>query len=150
MPPHPKKYHILGLKGHWHENSLLNKHMIKAYPPYAYFTHFFVSVPLSEWTFLQNRDVNVHKNNWFFRLNFQFVSISKRNFLFYSGIAVIESKLKAISFTKSVKITKAKRNETYFWANSKKRNVLDTKKAKRWHSKPKTCFCALKTFQNEL
>jgi hypothetical protein len=76
-------------------------------------------------------DVNVHKTNSFFRLNFQFVSISKRNVLFYSGIAVIERKLKAISFTKRVKITKAKQNETYFWVNSKKQNVFDTKKVKR-------------------
>jgi hypothetical protein len=37
------------------------------------------------------KDVNVHKTNSFFRLNFQFVSISKRNVSFYSGIAVIES-----------------------------------------------------------
>jgi hypothetical protein len=56
---------------------------------------------------------------------------------------VIESQLKAISFTKSEKKTIAKQNETYFWANSKKRNVFDTKKAKR-HSKPKTCLWALK------
>jgi hypothetical protein len=44
---------------------------------------------------------------------------------------VIESQLKAILFTKSEKKTKAKQNETYFWANSKKRNVFDIKKAKR-------------------
>jgi hypothetical protein len=44
---------------------------------------------------------------------------------------VIESKLKAISFTKNVKITKARRHKTYFWVNSKKQNVFDTKKAKR-------------------
>jgi hypothetical protein len=61
----------------------------------------------------------MHKTNSFFRLNFQFVSISKRNVSFYSGIAVIESQLKAISYTKSERKTKAKRNETYFWVNSK-------------------------------
>jgi hypothetical protein len=81
--------------------------------------------------YVQNRDVNVHKTNSFFSLNFQFVSISKQHVLFYSGIAVIKRKLKAISFTKRVKITIAKRNETYFWVNSKKQNVFDTKKAKR-------------------
>jgi hypothetical protein len=43
----------------------------------------------------------------------------------------MESQLKAISFTKREKKTKAKRNETYFWVNSKKQNVFDTKKAKR-------------------
>jgi hypothetical protein len=84
----------------------------------------------SKWSLLGS-DVNVHKTNSFFRLNFQFISISKRNVWFYSGIAVIESQLKAISFTKCEKKTKAKRNETYFWVNSKKQNVFDTKKAKR-------------------
>jgi hypothetical protein len=110
------------------------------------------NVQFMEWKLVQDftvctvtvRDVNVHKTNSFFRLNFQFVSISKLNVLFYSCIAVIESQLKAISFTKSEKKTKAKWNETYFWVNSKKQNVFDTKKAKRWHSKPKTCFWALK------
>jgi hypothetical protein len=76
------------------------------------------------------RDVNVHKTNSFFSRNFQLVSISKRNVLFYSGIAVIKRKQKAISLPKRVKITTAKRSEAYFWVNSKKRNVFDTKKAK--------------------
>jgi ABC-type Na+ transport system ATPase subunit NatA len=43
-------------------------------------------------------DVNLHKTNLFFRLNFQFVSISKRNILFYPYITVIEVKIKTNLF----------------------------------------------------
>jgi hypothetical protein len=76
-------------------------------------------------------DVNVHKTNSFFGPNFQFVSITKRYDLFYSFLAVIESKIRSISFNISKKITKPKRNETNFRVQVKKRIVFDTKKAKR-------------------
>jgi hypothetical protein len=56
-------------------------------------------------------NVNVYKTNSFFRPNLQFVSISKRNVLFYSHIAVIGSKKRTIWYKKSKKINKMKRNE---------------------------------------
>jgi hypothetical protein len=43
-------------------------------------------------------DVNVHETNSFFRPNFQFVSISKRNVLFYPYITMNEMKIKTNSF----------------------------------------------------
>jgi hypothetical protein len=43
---------------------------------------------------VQYSDVNVHETNSFFRPNFQFVSISKRNVLFYPYITMIEMKIK--------------------------------------------------------
>jgi hypothetical protein len=56
-------------------------------------------------------DVNVHKTNSFLRLNFQFVSISKRNVLFYPYITVIEMKIKTNSFKNQKNKNKTKRNE---------------------------------------
>jgi hypothetical protein len=47
---------------------------------------------------IRDRDVNVHKTNSFLKLNFQFVSISKRNLLFYPYITMIETKIKTNSF----------------------------------------------------
>jgi hypothetical protein len=52
-------------------------------------------------------DVNVHKTNLFFRPNFQFVSISKRNVLFYSYITTNEMKIKTKK-TKNKKILSLK------------------------------------------
>jgi hypothetical protein len=43
-------------------------------------------------------DVNMHKTNSFLKLNFQFVSISKRNELFYPYITMIETNIKTNSF----------------------------------------------------
>jgi hypothetical protein len=43
-------------------------------------------------------DVNVHETNSFFRPNFHFVSILKRNVLFYPYITMNEMKIKTISF----------------------------------------------------
>jgi hypothetical protein len=43
-------------------------------------------------------DANVHKTNSFFKLNFQFVSISQQNKLFYSYITMIETKIKTNLF----------------------------------------------------
>jgi hypothetical protein len=43
-------------------------------------------------------DVNVHKTISFLKLNFQFVSISKRNEFFYPYITMIEMKIKTNSF----------------------------------------------------
>jgi hypothetical protein len=47
---------------------------------------------------LPSSDVNVHKTNSFLKLYFQFVSISKRNVLFYPYITMIEMKIKNNSF----------------------------------------------------
>jgi hypothetical protein len=76
-------------------------------------------------------DVNVHETNSFFKANFQFVSISKRNVVFYSYIALSESKKRLISFKNFKEISKPKRNETNFRVKVKKLIVFDTKKAKR-------------------
>jgi hypothetical protein len=56
-------------------------------------------------------DVNVHKTNLFLRPYFQFVSISKRNDLFYPYLTVIEMKIKTNLFKNHKKTTKTKRNE---------------------------------------
>jgi hypothetical protein len=56
-------------------------------------------------------DVNVNKTNSFLKPNFQFVSMSKRNVLFYPYITVIEMKIKTNSFKNHEDITKTKRNE---------------------------------------
>jgi hypothetical protein len=61
-----------------------------------------------------NSDVNVHKTNLFFRANFQFISISNRNEMFYAYFIVIEMKIKTVSFKNGKKITKSERNETFF------------------------------------
>jgi hypothetical protein len=67
-------------------------------------------------------DVNVHKTNSFFKANFQFVSISKRNVVFYSYINLSESKIRPISFKNFKEISKPKRNE--FSSQSKKTNCF--------------------------
>jgi hypothetical protein len=75
-------------------------------------------------------DVNVHETNSFFKANFQFVSISKQNVVFYSYVALSESKIRPISFKNFKEILKPKRNEMNFQVKVKKRIVFDTKKAK--------------------
>jgi hypothetical protein len=80
---------------------------------------------------LTSSDVNVHKTNSFFKANFQFVSISKRNVVFYSYIALGESKIRPILFKNFKEISKPKRNETNFRVKVKKRIAFDIKKAKR-------------------
>jgi uncharacterized protein (DUF1800 family) len=67
-------------------------------------------------------DVNVHETNSFFKANFQFVSISKRNVVFYSYIALSESKIRPISFKNFKEILKPKQNE--FSSQSKKTNYF--------------------------
>jgi hypothetical protein len=59
-------------------------------------------------------DVNVHKTNSFLRANIQFVSISKRNEMFYAYFTVIEMRIKTVSFKNGQKLTKSEQNETYF------------------------------------
>jgi hypothetical protein len=59
---------------------------------------------------LQISDINVHETNSFFRPNFQFVSISKQNVLFYPYINMIEMKIKTNLF-QTTKEKKTKQNE---------------------------------------
>jgi hypothetical protein len=60
---------------------------------------------------VRTSDVQVYKINSFLRPNFQFVSISKRNFLFYPYMTVIEMKIKTNSFKNLKKNAKSKRNK---------------------------------------
>jgi hypothetical protein len=78
-----------------------------------------------------NSDVNVHETNSLFKANFQFVSISKRNVVFYSHISLRESKIRPISFKNFKEISKPKTKRNEFLSQSKKRIIFDTKKAKR-------------------
>jgi hypothetical protein len=63
---------------------------------------------------LRPSDVIVHKTNLFLGPNFQFISISTRNVLFYSYFTVIKRKIKTVSIKNSKKIMKPEQNKTYF------------------------------------